>query len=268
MKLPMRSALFLFTTLLALQASADSGGDWNLRIRKEADGWSASFTGTNEYGSAKHRIRGSGVRVEKQRPLAAFSKVRIDGPLDVRVQQAGTDQAVIVTDDNIEPLIETVVEGDTLVLRLKRDAGFSARRAPSIRLDARNVQSVTMLGSGDLAIDRFKADSLSLALTGSGDARLGLVELRELNVNITGSGDVQAAGRADQQSWTLNGSGDVDARSLSGRQAKVQLNGSGDMALGVCEQLDAQLSGSGDLSYAGRPQLRQSVSGTGEITRR
>ncbi len=266
----MKTSLLLMMSalLLTAQAGAQTSGDWQLRVRKEADGWSASFSGTSDYGSSRHRVRGSGVRVEKQRALPAFSQLRIDGPLDVRLQQAAADQATVIADDNIEPLIETVVEGDTLVLRLKRDAGFSTRHAPSIRVDARKLRSVSVQGSGDLAVERFKADALSLAISGSGDVRLGLLELRELNVSISGSGDVQAAGRADLQSWRIDGSGDVDARSLSGRQVKVVLNGSGDADLGVSEQLDAQLSGSGDLSYAGRPQLRQSVSGSGEIRRR
>jgi hypothetical protein len=127
------------------------------------------------------------VRVEKQRALPAFSKLRIDGPLDVRVQQASANQAVVVTDDNIEPLIESVVEGDTLVLRLKRDAGFTARRAPSIRLDARGLQSVSVEGSATWAMDHFKGRGTdAVAVPARGNARPELMELRELNVTITG----------------------------------------------------------------------------------
>jgi hypothetical protein len=266
----MRKTLLL-TLALALGASsamAETSGDWHLRIRKEADGWSASFTGTNDYGSARNRVKGSGVKVEKLRALGSFSKLRIDGPVDVKLSQGSNEQATVVADDNVEPLVETVVEGDTLVVRLLKDSGFSTRHAPVVRVDAKALQAVAVNGSGDLSIDRLKGDSFALNILGSGDVRLGLVEVRDLQVSITGSGDVQVAGRADQQRWTIHGSGDVDARSLTGRSAKVELNGSGDLSLGVCEQLDAQLSGSGDLSYAGRPQLRQSVTGSGDIQRR
>lgn len=263
-----RLALLALATTLTASAAFASDNDWRLRIKKEADGWSASFNGSTEYGSGKNRLRGSGVKVEKQRALGAFTKLRIDGPFDVQLAQAGSDQATVVADDNIEPLVETAIEGDTLVIRLKRDAGFTTRLSPRVRLDARALQSVWVNGSGDLAVDRFKADNFSLNVSGSGDVQFGLVELKNLNVSISGSGDVQIAGRADQQSWNISGSGDVDARSLNGRTAKVDINGSGDVSLGVTEQLDAQLSGSGDLSYAGRPQLRQSVSGSGEISRR
>jgi hypothetical protein len=261
--------LALLTIAAALLASTAMAGenDWRLRIKREADGWSASFTGPMDYGSSKNRVRGSGVKVEKQRALAAFTKLRIDGPFDVRLAQGGSDQATVTADDNIEPLVETAVENDTLVVRMKRDAGFTTRAAPVVRVTARTLQAIAIHGSGDLSMDSFKGDSLGLTVIGSGDAAFGLVEVKELTVNISGSGDVRLAGRADQQSWSISGSGDVDARAVSGRSAKVNLSGSGDVSLGVTEQLDVQLSGSGDLSYAGRPQLRQSVTGSGEIHR-
>jgi len=263
-----RLAVMALAAAFAASAALASDNDWRLRIKKEADGWSASFSGPGDYGSGRNRVRGSGVKVEKLRALAAFRQLRIDGPLDVKLTQGGSDEAVVVADDNIEPLIETVVEGDALVVRLKRDAGFTTRHAPAVRISARALQAIAIQGSGDLGVDSFKADSLGLDIDGSGDAHFGLVELRELNVSISGSGDVRLAGRAEQQRWRVSGSGDVDARALAGRAAKASISGSGDVDLGVTEQLDVQLSGSGDLSYAGRPQLRQSVSGSGEIRRR
>lgn len=263
-----RIALLTLAVLLSSSAALAGDNEWRLRIKKEADGWTASFNGPIDYGSGKNRVRGSGVVVEKQRALGSFSKLRMEGSFDVRLNQAGTDQATVVADDNIEALIETVVEGDTLVVRLKRDAGFTTRSVPSVRVDARALQAIAVNGSGDLIVERFKADALSLGIVGSGDVQFGLLDVRDLAVTLSGSGDLRLAGRAEQQAWTVSGSGDVDARALAGRSAKVSLSGSGDMALGVTEQLDVQIGGSGDLSYAGRPQLRQSVSGSGEILRR
>ena len=263
-----RLALMVLAAAFATSAAMAGDNDWRLRIKKEADGWTASFSGASDYGSGRNRVRGSGVKVEKVRALAAFSQLRIDGPIDVKLVQASSDQATVVADDNIEPLVETVVEGDALVVRLRRDAGFTTRHAPTVRVGARALQAIAIRGSGDLGVESFKADSLDLRIDGSGDAHFGLVELKALDVSISGSGDVRLAGRAEQQRWRVSGSGDVDARALAGRAAKVSIQGSGDVDLGTTEQLDVQLSGSGDLSYAGRPQLRQSVSGSGEIRRR
>lgn len=267
----MLKQILLITTLAALcgQALAETEQEWRLRIKKDAGGgWTATLSGPQEYGPAGKRIKGSGVLTEKARSVGAFSRLRLEGPLNVHLSQAAADAVKVVADDNIEPLIESKVEGDTLVLRLQPGQGFTTRHAPTVRVDSRNLQAISMQGSGDLSLEHFKGDSLALSLIGSGDLRIGLLELRELTASLSGSGDVHVAGRADTQQWTLNGSGDVDARSLSGRTIKAQLNGSGDLDLGVSETLEAKLSGSGDISYAGRPQLRQSVSGSGEISRR
>lgn len=258
------SALLVFVTT----AHADEGNDWKLRIKKEGDGWTVNLNGPREYGSNAKRLRGSGHVVEKARQVGAFTKLRLEGPVDVRLNQAAADAVKVSADDNIEPLVETRVDGDTLVLRLQAGAGFTTRQAPIVFVDAKALQSIVVNGSGDLSLERFKGDQLGLTLSGSGDLRVGLLEVRELNATLSGSGDVRVAGRADVQSWTLNGSGDVDARSLGGRSAKALLNGSGDLDLGTLESLDASLRGSGDLSYGGRPRVKQSISGSGEIHRR
>lgn len=261
------SALLMLAASAQL-AQADEGNDWKLRIKKEGDGWSINLNGPREYGPNAKRLRGSGNVVEKARQVGAFTKLRLEGPVDVRVNQAAADAVKVSADDNIEPLVETRVDGDTLVVRLQPGAGFTTRQTPVVSVDAKALQAIVVNGSGDLSLERFKGDQLALTLSGSGDLRVGLLEVRELNATLSGSGDVRVAGRADAQSWTLNGSGDVDARSLPGRSAKAQLNGSGDLDLGVVETLDASVRGSGDLSYGGRPQVKQSVSGSGEIHRR
>lgn len=263
-------ALFLLSLAIATGAAQAADNDWRLRIRKEADGWTASFSGPQEYGpSGKGRIKGSGVMVDKARALTApFTKLRVDGPMDVRLAQGTADAVKVSADDNIEPLIETKVEGDTLILRIQPNAAYSTRRSPVVQVDAKSLQQLQIRGSGDVSMEKFKGDGLTLNLSGSGDLRIGQVDVSTLTATLNGSGDVRIAGRADQQVWTLHGSGDVDARSLAGKTVSAQLHGSGDLDLGTSEKLDVEVHGSGDVSYAGRPQVKQSVHGSGDVSRR
>ncbi|HEY1090897.1 MAG TPA: head GIN domain-containing protein [Burkholderiaceae bacterium] len=262
--------LLLTCVLLVASLAAQAGGDndWQLRVKKENNGWSASFHGTNEYGPAGKRVRGSGHQVEKERQIGAFSKLRVEGPVDVQLSQGAAEKLSVLADDNIEPLVETRIEGDTLIVRVQHGAGYSTRHDVVARVQFKQMNALEISGSGDVRLERLKGEALNVAISGSGDLEVGLIEVKNLAVNIDGSGDVQIAGRADTQSWRLSGSGDVDAEALSGRSAMASLSGSGDLNLGVVEQLDARLSGSGDLNYAGRPQLTQRVSGSGEISSR
>lgn len=265
-----RFSLVLGAALLASAcAQADRGNEWNIRIKQEGDSsWSFNIDGPMEYGAAGNRIQGSGARVERSRSVAPFSKLRLEGSLDVRVSQAAADAVRISADDNVEPLIESRVEGDTLVIRLQPGAGFRTRHAPTVAVDARTLRAIALNGSGDLSLERFKGDALSLAMSGSGDAHIGQIDVRDLDVDMRGSGDLRVSGSALRQSWSMAGSGDVDAHRLDGRSVVARLRGSGDMDVGRSDQLDVEIDGSGDLSYAGRPQLRTRVSGSGEVSRR
>ncbi len=249
-------------------AQADSGNDWQLRIKKEGEGWTFNINGPMEYGPSGHRIKGSGTTVERTRALASFTKIWLEGSMDVRINQAASDSVRVTADDNIEPLVESRIEGDTLVLRVQPGAGFTTRHAPTLSVDAKTLQALSIKGSGDVTLERFKGDALNLALSGSGDLHIGQLDVRDLTASLHGSGDVRVAGNAQAQTWSLYGSGDVDARRLDGHSVKAQLNGSGDMSVGAADTLDVELNGSGDLSYGGRPQVRQSVNGSGEVSRR
>lgn len=261
-------ALGLGLWVSAVSATAGGDMDWTLRIKQEAKHLAISVGATHQYGANAGRIKGSGNLVERKRDVAAFSKLRIDGPLDVQLNQGSVESLSLSAEDNIEPLLETRVEADTLIVGLKEGAGFSTRKPPRLMVGFRQLSAVQIRGSGDVYIERLKSDQLAVNISGSGDMSVGQLDARELAVTVSGSGDLRLAGRAEQQTWNISGSGDVSAASLSGRSAKAQVSGSGDLSLGVVEQLDVKLSGSGDLSYAGRPKLTQRVTGSGELSAR
>ena len=264
----MRTLTAVLVAALFASAAHAEEQEWTLRIKKEAQQLSIQLGGTHLYGSGSPRVKGSGQLVTKARSVAPFSKVRVDGPVDVKLVPADKEALSVRADDNLEPLITTTVEGDTLVVGLKPGTGLSTKNELLVAVEFKQLQRIHLRGSGDARIDRVKGERFEAELSGSGDLAIGLLEVRELIARLSGSGDLQLAGQAEQQDWELSGSGDASAASLSGRRVKARLSGSGDLRLGVSQELDAQLSGSGDLSYSGRPVVKSQVSGSGELSAR
>jgi len=258
------ATLGLCAGLLAVSMAQAEEKEWVLRVKQESGGVSIHLGGTTLVGQGA-RIKGSGVAVAKARAVAPFSRVRVEGPLDVRLVPAATEGLRVHADDNLEPLILTQVDGDTLVVGLKPGASFSTRMDLRVEVDFKQLQALQIKGSGDAQIDRLKGERLDVELSGSGDLAIGLLEVREFSARISGSGDVALAGSAERQDYQLSGSGDVSAASLSGSKVRARLSGSGDLRIGVTQELDAELSGSGDLSYSGRPKVTSRVSGSGDL---
>ena len=258
----------LLAVLAVVPGAHAHESEWVLRVKNEAKHLSITLGATTLYGSGGTRLKGSGQAVQRARTVPPFSRVRLDGPVDVRLVQAGSEGVTVSADDNLEPLITTAVEGDTLVVGVKPGSSFSTRQPLRVAVDFKQLQALEVRGSGDASLDHWKGDRFRLDVSGSGDVAIGLLEAREFTAALSGSGDVAVAGQADTQDYALSGSGDVSASSLSGAQVRAQLSGSGDLRLGVSQVLDATLSGSGDLRYAGRPKVKSQVSGSGELMAR
>ena len=209
---------------------------------------------------------GDGKKVTQQRQVAAFKAVRLEGSLDVRVK-VGEPAAVAVTiDENLQPLVETRLDGDTLVI--STTGSMSYRGEGRVQVATPALRAFTIEGSGDVEIDGGQGD-LELTVSGSGDLSWRGAA-GALRVEIEGSGDVKLAGTAQRAMLSVAGSGDVQARSLVAGSAKVSVAGSGDVEVTLDGgALEASVAGSGDVHWYGKAQVeRASVAGSGEIAHR
>ncbi|WP_396268832.1 head GIN domain-containing protein [Ideonella sp.] len=221
---------------------------------------------TIEYSSGGTMVKGSGKVVEQNRAVSAFSKLRLEGSFTVEAKSASSVQVSVRADDNLADLIETVVEGDTLVVRGKPKTSWRTSSPMVVSVSFTQLQGAELRGSGDLNIHKLQADRFSAAVSGSGDMRLEGAQLSSLTANLAGSGDLNANGTAQQVDVNLAGSGDVDLSKLLARQAKVNLAGSGDVNVHAAESVEVNLIGSGDVRVWGKPaKVSRKVVGSGDI---
>ena len=211
-------------------------------------------------------VAGSGKEVAIARKIGSFSELRVDSSVDVTAHQ-GSGQAVTVhADDNIEPMIETVVEGDALVIRMKKGKNFHTRHKVVVDVEFTTLTATRQHASGDLRITSISGPRLESSIAGSGDLQIDNAKLGSFSVSVAGSGDVAISGSADDARFAVAGSGDIDAAHFAARRVSVSISGSGDARLNASESLDARVAGSGDVTYTGHPKdVSRRVSGSGSI---
>ena len=199
-----------------------------------------------------------------------FSKLRVEGPFDVRVHVGAPASAKASGPSDALDRLEVTVSDDTLVIRPKHDGwgGWPGMNQGRVTIDvgARSLTAAALAGSGDVTVDRVKGDTLSLTLAGSGDLSVGAADVTSLTANATGSGDLTVSGRARQGRFMLTGSGDVHGGKLNVDDASVQLIGSGDITVGAQHTAKVDLAGSGDITIAGPANCAITRSGSGDVT--
>lgn len=215
-------------------------------------------------------VNGSGRMATEKRPIGPFDAIAVAGPIELDLAQAGQESLSLSADDNVLPLIETVVEGDrTLQVRFKRGVSVNTRTPVKVRIDVVRLNALSAAGSGNLRIGGLKTPALKLSIAGSGDARFDDLKTDTFEARIAGSGSVVARGSAGQAKLTISGSGDIDVVPLAADDVKISIAGSGDAKVTANRSLQVSIAGSGDVTWSGTAtDVKSKVAGSGQVTRR
>lgn len=213
------------------------------------------------------QVQGNGKIKRQAREVGHFSGVALALQGEVEVRTGNSEGVTIETDDNLLPLIETVVDDGTLKIRNKEHVNIKTRNL-KIVVQTRGVDRLGMGGSGTINADRVQGKRVQFEVGGSGTIKVGKAEGESIAINLGGSGDLKVAeGSARSLSATIGGSGTVDMARVRVDQASVTLAGSGDATLWVRDSLDLSVAGSGDVNYYGDPKVSKTVVGSGGAKR-
>jgi hypothetical protein len=214
------------------------------------------------------KVQGSG-KVQKQtRALAHFTGVNLNVPGDMELRLGTTESITIETDDNLLPLIESVIEDGVLKIRpVKRNTNLHTRNMKIVVM-AKNIDRLALSGSGSIDADPLKAGKLQFDIGGSGSINVKGIDAEAVAISLGGSGDMKSgAGRAGSLSVSIGGSGDVDVGKVQATDASVSVAGSGEAIVWANAGLSVTIAGSGDVNYYGDPKVSKSVLGSGDVTR-
>lgn len=214
------------------------------------------------------QVQGSGRIVKQVRQVGNFNGLSLAVPGHVELRIGNTEGVTIEADDNVLPLLETVVEDGTLEIRpVRRNLNFLSK-AIRVVVQARSIERLALGGSGSIDSDALRARRLQVDIGGSGSINLKGVESEALSVSLGGSGDLQSGrGTVGRLSVSIGGSGDVDLGRVQATSAKITVAGSGEATVWPRNELAVTIAGSGDVNYYGDPQVSKSTVGSGEVRR-
>ncbi len=201
------------------------------------------------------------------RDVRDFNRVRLETLGDLNITQGDEVNVVLELSPKYEGVIETEVQGDTLVISSNRRNMTQINR-DVLRYDITmpELEAVTLDGSGDMNVGSFSAEDILLAVDGSGDIVAEDLQVERLELAISGSGDARLAGRTDTFIAGIDGSGEIDAQGLQAQEVRLGISGAGEAEVCALVALDVSVSGSGDITYYGEPsEPSVDISGAGNV---
>jgi hypothetical protein len=222
--------------------------------------------GAWSFGSSE-QVQGNGNVKRQAREVGHFTGLAMSLPGKVEVRSGAGEGITIEADDNLLPLIETVVEDGTLTIRNKHKVSIRTRNL-KIVVQARELDRLALAGSGSVDADRVTGSRVRFDIGGSGSMKVRKAEGESIDVNLGGSGELKVdEGSARSLSASIGGSGNIDMARVRVDKASVTVAGSGDATLWIRNNLNLTVAGSGDVNYYGDPQISKSVVGSGGAKR-
>jgi hypothetical protein len=213
-------------------------------------------------------VRGSGNVVTEERQVDDFSRIDFSGIGEIEIELGDQSALIIEAEDNLMPLIETEVRGDTLRIGFRDNVTPSPTEPIRYSLTVTSLESIETSGLGNVTAPDLQSGQFNVAMSGAGSIDISSLEANSLDVDMSGLGNLSInGGTVDNLEVSMSGGGDFDAEDMQVTEARVDISGLGSATIRVSDRLDAEISGGGSVRYYGDPTVNEEVSGLGNIER-
>ncbi len=207
---------------------------------------------------------GNGKVITDARQVGAFKRVSINSAVKATVGP-GARSLTLRADENLLPLLETVIEGDTLVIRT--NAGELIAHATALEATITNdvLEGVDASGAATVTGAATPTTSFPISASGSSDVVLTGLSSTSLTINASGSSTVTVSGAATTGAVTASGASDVHLRGVPLQSLQVDASGSSNVEAQVSGSLTGVASGASDIVITGNPTNSVTVSGASTV---
>ncbi|RLD61873.1 MAG: hypothetical protein DRJ01_07120 [Bacteroidetes bacterium] len=203
--------------------------------------------------------------IKQERTVDQFSKIDLSIAAHVFLKQGAEQSVVIEADENIIEEIKTVVNNNTLLIKI--DKWMLHYKNVNVYITTPNVDGLDVSGSGKIeALTPIKTSNLKLDVSGSGKIYISELNADNVSADISGSGRINLEGKTKltKLSFDISGSGKIFCNEQT-QNVIGNISGSGTGNVNATQKLNVEISGSGKVYYKGNPLINCDISGSGKL---
>lgn len=193
-----------------------------------------------------HKLAGSGKLQKQVRDVGSFNSISAEGAFDLEIVCQETQSIEIEGDDNVLPLITTVVSNN--VLHITNSRGYSVSHPITIRISVPDLAAVTASGAGTVDVAGVKNE--------------------KFQISANGAPTINAAGSTSVLNIDAKGAATINTHRLHAAQVVVDAKGVSNVEVYALEQLDATVAGPSHVIYAGNAVVHKTVHGPGSVEKK
>ncbi len=209
--------------------------------------------------------KGSGNVTTQRRSVQDFDELDINGVLTVYLQQSDNHKVEVVTDENLQYIVNVESVNGILYIRTNDDVDFQATRM-DVYISTPDISAIRLDGVTAM----YCRDTLSLNNVDIEKTNTGFMEFRailsQLTIETYDIGDMELHGKAITTKIRNQMVGDIFAYGFKTDDMYLSHGGTGEIEIYVSDSLEVDISGVGDVHCKGNPNyIDKNVSGVGKL---
>jgi hypothetical protein len=226
-----------------------------------------TLLGCNYFGPC---LDGSGPAISEQRTIEDFTGVVNAGSFEVFVTRDENFSVEVIAQENLIPIIETYVSGNTLVIKTENDACYRSGLPVEVHITMPETELLRLTGSGKVFADLVANTEVEISNSGSGTMEIDAVEAGTYLLSNSGSGYIGVDGAEVREADLIqSGSGEIQCGMLTGTlEVDIRHSSSGRISARIEDGvlMDAVLSGSGHIELTGGVETAEySLNSSGRV---
>jgi hypothetical protein len=210
-----------------------------------------------------HSQRGNGVPGSEARPLSGFDSISVGDAIEATIGNGAWSSLVLTGDENLLPLIDTFVSGNSLVVKVRDYVELEPTRPLKLTLTLPALVGVTASGAATLSAETAANDRFSAVSSGGAAIDVHGVATTSTMIDASGGGVVKLAGHADTLSIDASGAAQVLTQGMNAADAIVTASGASEVEVEASQSVAGSLSGASRLRVWGQPGTRHVESSGG-----
>lgn len=214
-------------------------------------------------------VFGPAAAAEKRYGLTSFEAIEVRADVEVEVAARAPVSAIATGPQDALDRLEVEARDGRLIIgerRFEADEKRAVSRGPvTIRVNAANLRSATLVGAGSLRIDTLKGQRVTIGLRGPGRLSVARIVADRLSVAAIGNGTMTLGGEAKQADVILSGASMVDAGTLRVDALTSDSEGAGDHRFHAVKSAAITARGVGQTVVLGRPTCTVRNVGSGTV---
>jgi hypothetical protein len=203
---------------------------------------------------------GNGNVTTSRRNLTNFDTININGVLDVYLKQGTSYRVEVVTDENLQDIVETYTENGSMFVDTKSEHNYDASQM-DIYITVPDVKRIILDGVTALyTTDTLELTDLEIEKKNTGQLTLNTI-IDNLTLNSDGIGNIELNGKGHEVAINNEMVGDINAFGFKVYNLNLMHDGTGKVEVFVTNDFDVQITGVGDVYCKGNPV---NITNTGE----